>query len=208
MAVNRVTPSGWLEETSTTITRVTPSGWVQETTGAAAISITATAATWDLSGAAAEITHSYAITATAAVWDLSGVTADVAQPIDVTATAAVWDLSGVTADIAQTSGLGGRLIARHRSRTPWWDEDEVLAQLCWALGVAPPERDRKSLRDAAKQGLTKLLQTEPYAISRAEDGALLLESIGRTMRLQGALKRHVERVADEEDFETLLDLIA
>ena len=32
MAVNRVTPSGWLEETSGTLTRVTPSGWVQETT--------------------------------------------------------------------------------------------------------------------------------------------------------------------------------
>lgn len=36
MAVNRVTPSGWLNETSSTLDRVTPTGFVSETTGGAA----------------------------------------------------------------------------------------------------------------------------------------------------------------------------
>jgi hypothetical protein len=108
---------------------------------------------------------------------------------------------------AGTSGLGGRLIARHRSRTPWWDEDEALAQLLWAMGIAPPERDTKTLRAAAKQGLTALVQSEPYAIRYAE-GALLLETTGQVLRLHGALRRHVETLADDQEFMDLLDIIA
>ena len=105
------------------------------------------------------------------------------------------------------AGLGGRLIARHRSRTPWWDEDEALAQLLWAMGIAPPERDTKTLRAAAKQGLTALVQSEPYAIRYAE-GALLLETTGQVLKLHGALRRHVETLADDQEFLDLLDFLA
>lgn len=36
MAVNRVTPTGWLNETRDDVNRVTPSGWTKETTASAA----------------------------------------------------------------------------------------------------------------------------------------------------------------------------
>ena len=113
---------------------------------------------------------------------------------------------GIGTTGAAAASIGGRLIRSHRSRTPWWDEDEALAQLLWALGISPVERDTKSLRDAAKLGLAHVLQTEPFAISYAE-GALVLETAGQQLRLLGALKKHVETLVDDQDVLDLIDII-
>lgn len=116
--------------------------------------------------------------------------------------------SGTWATTAAAASLGGRLIRSRRTRTPWWDEDEALAALCWALGVAPPERSTAQLRAAAKTGLTQLMQREPVAVDYAPDGALLLAAMGQQLRLTGALQRHVETLIDDQEVLDLIELIA
>ena len=171
--------------------------------------VTGTASVIAFVGQQATINHGapIVITATAAQITFTGLQATLAQAETITASPATWTFAGQTATVTQTSGIGGSLIRRRRTKTPWWDEDVALAQLLWALGKAPPERTRRNLRDAARKGLTELIQNEPVAARYADDGALLLDTIGQTLRLQGALKAHAEMVLDDEDVSDLIHLI-
>jgi len=276
VAVNRVTPSGWLEETSSTLTRVTPFGWVQETTAAGGTTVAGTAATIAFAGVQGSVLQAASVTGTAATIAFTGVQGAVRQPVVIAGAAATVAFSGVggfvrqdnrivgtpaeitftgvqgtishgapisitgtpaeitftgvqglisqpalidgtaaeiafigvTGTVTLGSKLGGSLIRRRRSKHIYWDEEEELGRLLNVLGRHPTERDRKTLLAEARQGLTDLLISgQPIGVDY-EGSQMLLETVGQQIRLQGALKKHVEVLMDDEDVMDILNLIA
>lgn len=105
------------------------------------------------------------------------------------------------------ASIGGSLIRRRRTRTPWWTDDQI-DKLLWALGISPPDRSRREKLAAARIGLADLVESgQPLRLDYPGDGTLLLHTIGQQIVLQGALRRHVETLIDDQEFLDLMDFL-
>jgi len=76
------------------------------------------------------------------------------------------------------------------------------------LGRHPTERTKKVLQAEARIGLTEAITAgQPVAISY-DDDAMLIELVGQQIKVQGALRKHVEVLIDDEDVIDLIHMIA
>ena len=172
------------------------------------IPLIGTAAEITFTGVSGTVSQENRITGTPAEITFTGVQGAISHAALINGTAAEIAFVGVTGTVTLGSELGGSLIRRRRSRHIYWDEEEELGKLLNVLGRHPTERDRKTLLAEAREGLTDLLISgQPLAVDY--DGSqMLLEMVGQQIRLQGALKKHVEVLMDDEDVMDILNLIA
>ena len=106
MALSRVTPTGWLEETGT-ISRATPTGWVQETQAATggAYTLTASHGTYYLAGQYVGITRNRELTASYGSYSYSGQAADVLKSKTIVAQNGSYSYSGQNVVVLKTNIL-------------------------------------------------------------------------------------------------------
>jgi len=175
---------------------------------AQATTIAATTAAVQFVGGTAVILHPALVTAVGAEIKFTAGTAVIGQAETVVANTAEISFTGGSATISQVSGIGGRLIRRRRAKHIYWDEEEELGKLVTLLGRHPTERTKKVLQAEARIGLTEAITAgQPVAISY-DDDAMLIELVGQQIKVQGALRKHVEVLIDDEDVIDLIHMIA